>query len=330
LSQERIQHDQLFKQLLTTFFAEFIELFFPDETKFVDLDHIEFQPQEILPDLIGGKKYIVDILAKARLKDGSGYLLILVEPQAYVQKDFNERLFWYSVLLLQKYRQRVWPIAVFSHDGKKEHPSNFAVDLPFLEDAITFKYYPVYLRKHSWKDYIQSNNPVAAALMSKMNFAEEEKVRVKLEFTRMVLNMKLDSARMSLLFGFFETYVRLSEEETKEYEHLITRLEPREVTKVMELTTSWHKQGKEEGWKEGLEQGLEQGVKQGKVEMIYRLIQKRFGKGDPSIKSKIAMIKDLRLLDQLYDELLDANSTEQCLAAIDRLVPNTSGGSTKA
>ncbi|MCK9222593.1 MAG: DUF4351 domain-containing protein [Limnochordia bacterium] len=113
----------------------------------------------------------------------------------------------------------------------------------------------------------------------------------------------------------------------------------------MELTTSWHKQGKEEGWKEGLEQGLEQGlergmvrglerglkqgVKQGKVDMIYRLIQKRFGKGDPSIKSKIATIKDLKLLDQLYDELLDADSTEQCLAAIDRLVPNTSNG-TKA
>jgi hypothetical protein len=65
-------------------------------------------------------------------------------------------------------------------------------------DTITFKYCLVSLRKHSWKDYTQSNNPVAAALMSKMNFAEEEKVRVKLEFTRMVLNMKLDSARMSL------------------------------------------------------------------------------------------------------------------------------------
>jgi hypothetical protein len=48
---------------------------------------------------------------------------------------------------------------------------------------------------------------VAAALLSKMGFKPGEKVKVKLEFMRMLVWMNLDPARMELLAGFFETYL---------------------------------------------------------------------------------------------------------------------------
>lgn len=51
---------------------------------------------------------------------------------------------------------------------------------------------------------------MAAALLSKMGFREEEKVLVKLEFLRLLARLKLDPARMELITGFFETYLKLN------------------------------------------------------------------------------------------------------------------------
>ncbi len=39
----KINHDQLFKELLTTFFVEFIELFFPEVLEYLDLDSITWE-----------------------------------------------------------------------------------------------------------------------------------------------------------------------------------------------------------------------------------------------------------------------------------------------
>lgn len=38
-------------------------------------------------------------------------------------------------------------------------------------------------------------------------------VQVKLEFLRMLVRMELGPARMTILTGFFETYLKLNEEE---------------------------------------------------------------------------------------------------------------------
>ncbi len=38
----KINHDQLFKELLTTFFIEFIELFFPEVLEYLDINSITF------------------------------------------------------------------------------------------------------------------------------------------------------------------------------------------------------------------------------------------------------------------------------------------------
>lgn len=46
-----IDHDRLFKELLTTFFVEFLELFLPQVAKVIDRDSVSFLPQEYFADL---------------------------------------------------------------------------------------------------------------------------------------------------------------------------------------------------------------------------------------------------------------------------------------
>jgi hypothetical protein len=50
-----IDHDQLFKELLSTFFIEFLELFFPQIAAAIDPDSVSFLPQEYFADLTTGE-----------------------------------------------------------------------------------------------------------------------------------------------------------------------------------------------------------------------------------------------------------------------------------
>lgn len=67
------------------------------------------------------------------------------------------------------------------------------------------------LKKLNWRTYIHTNNPVAAALLSKMGYTEKEKVQVKKEFLRMFVKMEINPAKAELINGFFETYLTLNE-----------------------------------------------------------------------------------------------------------------------
>jgi hypothetical protein len=59
---ENIDHDQLFKQLLETFFADFIRLFAPALCEYLDLSELLFLPQQYFTDLIDGDRKAIDIL----------------------------------------------------------------------------------------------------------------------------------------------------------------------------------------------------------------------------------------------------------------------------
>lgn len=69
----------------------------------------------------------------------------------------------------------------------------------------------------------------------------------------MMANMQLDIAKSTLLTSFFETYLKLNKEQDKEYlERLSRELTPKEVKAFMQLTTSYHEEGRKEGIKESI------------------------------------------------------------------------------
>jgi hypothetical protein len=54
-----IDHDQNFKELISTFFIEFLELFLPDVAKTIDPDSVKFLQQEYFVDLAEGEEKII-------------------------------------------------------------------------------------------------------------------------------------------------------------------------------------------------------------------------------------------------------------------------------
>ena len=56
-----IEHDRLFKELISTFFWEFLELFFPDLIPYIDQSSITFLPQEVFIDITSGNRREVEL-----------------------------------------------------------------------------------------------------------------------------------------------------------------------------------------------------------------------------------------------------------------------------
>jgi len=311
MSENRIDHDRLFKELLETFFAEFMELFFPEAARSIDLAHLKFLQQEVFTDVTAGEKHEVDILVETRLKDEPGLILVHVEPQSYAQTDFNGRMFIYFSRLYEKYRRRILPVAVFSYDRVRDEPDSFELGFPFM-DVLQFRFYKLELKKLNWREYIHSDNPVAAALLSKMGFERMEKVRVKLESMRMLVRMNLDPARMELLAGFFETYLKLNREEKEQYNRELGKLDRKEVDVIMQITTSWREEGREEGRAEGRVEGRVERTR----EIICKYLIRKFGKKSTVLQQKVGRMTDLEKLDYILEELFAADTLNEACAII--------------
>lgn len=121
----------------------------------------------------------------------------------------------------------------------------------------------------NWRNYINSNNPVSAALISKMNYSKQERVQVKKEFLRMLVKMEINPAKAELINGFFETYLTLNESEEKELMEEIQQLNRDESEQILKLPNSW----REKGQKEGIKVGQKEGHKEAQRKIAYNMLK---------------------------------------------------------
>jgi hypothetical protein len=240
-----IDHDRLFKELLSTFFVEFLDLFLPQVATQIDCDSIQFLPQEVFTDVTSGEKKEIDLLAQVRYQGQETYFLIHVENQSYTQKEFAKRMFKYFARLHEKYDLPIYPVVIFSFDEpKRPEPQNYRVTFGDF-NVLEFQFTAIQLNRLSWRDFLTQPNPVAAALMSKMNIPQPERPQVKAECLRLLATLRLDPARMQLISGFIDTYLRLDDTEKQVFESAISTMGLDEQEEIMEIVTSWQQEALE-------------------------------------------------------------------------------------
>jgi hypothetical protein len=259
-----IDHDRLFKELLSTFFSEFIELFLPDVAGYIERDSISFLNQEIFTNITSGERREVDLLAQVRFRGQETCFLIHLENQSYSQAGFERRMFHYFARLDEKYALPIYPVVIFSFDTPQRlEPNRYQVEFPDRK-VLDFSYVAIQLNRLNWRDFLSSQNPVAAALMAKMKIQPEDRPKVKAECLRLLATLRLNSAKMQLISGFVDTYLRLNEAEEVAFEAELNRmgLSEEEEARVMEIVTSWMEKGIERGLQQGLQEGFQQGFQQ--------------------------------------------------------------------
>jgi Domain of unknown function (DUF4351) len=276
---------------------------------------VEFLDKEIFISLFDGQEYEADIVARARFKGTEAFFLIHIENQSTPQAAFGRRMFRYFTAFFEKFDLPVYPIVVFSYDQPyRAEPDIFAMDFPD-GDMLRFHYRVVQLNRLPWRRFMKQANPVASALMAKMKIAPRDRHRVKLECLRLLATLKLDPARMRLISGFVDSYLRLTREEERRFERAIVSsgLAPAEKEQIMEVITSWMQAGIERGIEQGIAQGIERGEQREAQSVILRLGTRRFGSPTGEVETALQAANQERL-ELLVDRLLEAESWEELLA----------------
>ena len=111
----------------------------------------------------------------------------------------------------------------------------------------------------------------------------------------MLTTLQLDPARMQLISGFIDTYLRLNAEEQVIFQTEISQLEPTQQEVVMQIVTSW------------MEEGIQQGLQQGElkiIQIIQRQLTRRIGVINPELQEQVRRLS-LTQLEDLAEALLD-------------------------
>jgi predicted transposase YdaD len=308
-----IDHDRLFKELLTTFFVDFLDLFFPDVLRYLDTNNIEFLDKELFTDVTSGKIYETDIVAKVPFHQQPTFFIIHVEHQSRPEEAFDLRMFRYFALQHFKYGLPIYPIALFSDDSvRRKEPNTYRVTFPDL-DVLHFRYRVIQLRRLHWHDFATRRNPVASALLPKMGMERSERPLVLLTSLRLLAQLGLDAARQRLVSGFINTYLRLDDQELAQFQQELARLSPQEREATMELTTTWKEEGR---WAEALS-------------LTLRLLTRRFGPLPTDLEERSGKLSLLQL-EQLFDAAYDFTSIADLQIWLDNNPPDERDAGTQA
>ncbi len=131
-------------------------------------------------------------------------------------------MFKYMCQLYLRYDAVILPVVVFSDDSLWKIPISNKFRLEIADKTIVrFEFESVKLKSLNYRNFLDSKNPLAFALMAKMNYNRQEQVRLKADFLRLILGSQVDEMRQSLLVEFVETYVPLMNEELAQFQELI-------------------------------------------------------------------------------------------------------------
>jgi len=312
-----IDHDRLFKELISTFFIEFIELFFPQVIDYLDINSFTLLDKEVFTDVTEGEKYEADLIAKVKFRGKPSFFLIHIEAESSSRANFNRRIFRYFARLHEKFNLPIYPIVIFSYNSpKKAAINNYQVNFPDLE-VLKFNYRVIQLNQLNWRDFLNRPNPVASALMSKMNIDKSDRPKVKAECLRLLATLKVNPAKMQLISGFIDTYLKLNQAEQKKFNTEVNLFKQEEKEEVMQIVTSWMQEGIEQGIKQGIEQGIKQRIEQEK-DLILRMLRRKLGEIDTGLETKVKRLK-IKQLELLAEELLDFSSLDDLQAWLDKI-----------
>ena len=319
-------HDQLFKDILRSFFRDFLGLFYPEVEKRLDFDTLRFLDKEVFTSLPEGSSREVDVLAELETGKGSRELVLVhVEVEAKRKRGFPKRMFQYFALLWAKYQIPIFPIVVYLRGGQTAvSEEDFRMSV-FGREQRWFRYSAVALTRFDGREYVEKGTPLAAGLAALMSRRKTPNpLALRAAMMRRVAESELDDARKFLLSNLIETYFGLSGENRRGFERLIAQERYREVRK-MQLTWAdkmlekarkkglreGRREGRQEGLQEGRQEGLQEGLLEGKRDDLLRILSTRFGPVPERTASQVRALDSIEALDRYLDRAVTAISLEE-------------------
>ena len=295
-------HDQRFKVLLQEFLGEFFELFFPEWAARFDFSQPEWLTQEVFADPPQGQRRSVDLVVKLQVREAiaaqrpdqpqSEVALIHVEVESAEKvAPLRARMYDYYNLLRSRHGLPVVPVALYLRVGLGGIGWDTYEEHLWDHCMVRFEYLYVGLPVLEGEQYVSKGNLLGVALSALMRVAPDRKAWLKAEALRQVEATPANNWRKLLVCECIDAYMPLDPEQQQIYDRL---LDTEPYRGISTMTTTWHRQGKEEGHRE----------------MLHILLQKKFGALSPDVEERLKNWPANRL-SELAENLLQAQSLRE-------------------
>ncbi|RRR71571.1 MAG: DUF4351 domain-containing protein [Candidatus Viridilinea halotolerans] len=272
-----LDHDGIFKQLLSAFLVEFLELFAPDLLAQLDPSELRLLPTESFVNLLDPDRRTADLLIHAKMRGNPSAILIHLEHQAQNDDLLDRRMFRYFARFYDHYDLVVCPVVLCSYPSPRRAAAHSH-------------------RLH-WRDYLGHTNPLAAALMARMRIARRERWQVKAAALKQMVGLTLNAEQRRMLAAFISIYLPLKPHESAQFDADVATWQPQVKEPVVEFISEWE------------QKGIEKGIEKGRCDLLLYQLEHRLGPVPESLRQQITMLTPERLL-ALSAALFDLTSLE--------------------
>lgn len=313
-----MQSDQLFKEFLRTFLAEFFGLFLPAEAALIDWQSLTFLDKEVFTDSPLGQVRDADLVIEARTRGAEPQTLLLhIEVQDKRYADFGKRMWEYYSLLRLRHEKEVFPLAIYLSKGNsggvtEAEYAQFALG----KNTLTFPYTVISLPDLPADEWADKAGAVSAALATLMDSPRGKRARRAFESLKKVWLSPLTEAQKLLLSDIVDRLgrSRLGKQEERVYEGLLASQEAKEIKPMISsFEERAMNRGKERGIVEGIERGIAEGIHEGQVRFAVRLLTRKFGAAAAELETSVKALSTANL-EAMTDALLDFTSLTEAQA----------------
>ena len=304
-----MSHDQLVKEILRAFFADFLSLALPGVAKRLRLGKQGFLDKELFTDWPHGKRREVDLLARVPVR-GKSPVLVHVEIETRVRAGMDLRMWGYYMQIRLRHCLPVVPVVLILQGGPAGVHRQVRKESSTLYTA-GFRYHAFGLSRCQAEDYLSRPEPLAWALAALMRPGRLTRAELKMACLRRIAAAELTGKQRFLLVNFVETYLQLTGPQAAEFDRLRQQAENQEVVAVR---MTWAEQMEAEGHKKGLEEGRNEGRAEGIEalrDVVLLQLEQRFGRVPKTTKQRLKEISALEPLTHLAKRVVVASSLDE-------------------
>ncbi len=308
----RIRHDLdlAWKEALTSFLPQFLQLFLPHVHEDIDWTHTpEFLESELrsLHRGLRGRRQHADLVVRVRLRAGGPALVVLhFEVQSQRDDDMPVRVRLYNGRLFDRHRCPVYSLLILGDSGPGWRPSRYQSR---IWDCCLTLDFPV-LKVLDWKprraELEASGNPfalVVATHLAAMETRPDQDARVHkaLHLCRLMATHGFTGEQVYGLFKVLEAMMAMTDELYQDFVAGVALLE--EELDVTLITRSERN-------------GIKKGREEGRRRSIVDVSEARFGAPASDLEAALERVSSSDALKRLTRLAATAASLEELLEAV--------------
>lgn len=279
------EHDSPWKEALHVYFPRFLAFFFPDIHRDIDwskgFESLDKELMQIARRANLGK-LLADKLFKIWLSDGAAcWLLIHVEIQADVEKEFAARMFEYHSAIRRMYNREVVGLALLCDDQPDWKPTKFLQERWGCRLEMDFRIAKL-VDYFSRRDELEaSDNPITMVVLADLEAKATRGDLVtrkdrKLAFAKQLLKRNWSADDVRQLLRLIDWLMALPEDLDEEFRAELHAFEKEES---VPFVTSFERAG--------MKRGVEKGLRQGRIEAITLALDIKFGAAGRHLLAKV-------------------------------------------